>query len=249
MRKGLIGMWWVVPLLVAFAGCAAKQAVSEKPSVLGEEGRPGIARPAPPAVAPMERRPEALAPTERRPEAVLPVRPGEVARPPREAVPAGREEARPGVREEIIRPRPGEGVIAPVRPEEVARPPRPGEVAALPGVAEAAASPFKDIHFDFDKYNLRPDAKSILGDIGKWLRANRQPKVTIEGHADERGSDEYNLALGERRAESARAYLKTQGVEVERLATISYGEFRPIDPGKTEEAYAKNRRDHFLLKY
>lgn len=206
-KKGLAGL--VALSLLFLVGCAVKQAVTEKPSLLREERAVAAPRPPLPTLAPPAVREE-------------PARP-----PVREAVPA------PPVREEVVRPRPPEAPVA--------------MMPRLAAPAEAAVSPLKDIYFDFDKYNLREDAKGTLTENSKWLLANKTARVEIQGHADERGSDEYNLALGERRAAAARAYLQLQGVAPERMATISYGEFRPADPRKTEEAYAKNRRDHFVV--
>jgi len=104
-----------------------------------------------------------------------------------------------------------------------------------------------DINFDFDKYNLKPEAREILKDHAAWLTKNTDFKLVIEGHCDERGTTEYNLALGERRAAEAMKYLVELGVASKGIKTISYGEEKPLDPGHTEEAWAKNRRDHFVL--
>ncbi|MBN2396835.1 MAG: peptidoglycan-associated lipoprotein Pal [Deltaproteobacteria bacterium] len=112
-------------------------------------------------------------------------------------------------------------------------------------LAEAAA--FADIHFAFDRYDLKPEARNIVGGLADWLSKQGGWVVTIEGHCDERGTNEYNLALGERRAEAAKAYLMSLGIAGERITTISYGEERPLDPASNEEAWAKNRRDHFIV--
>jgi len=112
-------------------------------------------------------------------------------------------------------------------------------------VQEAAA--FEAIRFNFDKYDLRPEAREILREHADWLLKHTEFEVIIEGHCDERGSGEYNLALGERRAEAARDYLVTLGVDNGRLTTISYGEELPLDPSHNEDAWAKNRRDHFVV--
>ena len=105
----------------------------------------------------------------------------------------------------------------------------------------------EDIYFEFDKSILTPAAQDNLMQKAEWLRENPDAMVTIEGHCDERGTNEYNLALGDRRAESAKAFLVDLGIDVSRLTTISYGEERPVDPRQNEEAWAKNRRGHFVV--
>ena len=105
----------------------------------------------------------------------------------------------------------------------------------------------EDIYFDFDKSTLTPAAQDSLLRKAEWLRENPDATVTVEGHCDERGTNEYNLALGDRRAESAKAFLADLGIDPARLTTISYGEERPVDPRSMEEAWAKNRRAHFVV--
>jgi peptidoglycan-associated lipoprotein len=121
--------------------------------------------------------------------------------------------------------------------------------AALPAAAgvTAAAVALENIHFDFDKSVLRKEDRAILKKHAAWLMENKNYTVMIEGNCDERGTDEYNLALGEKRAMEAKRYLKTLGVDASRIKTISYGKERPLDPGHNEEAWAKNRRDQFVL--
>ncbi|PLY00033.1 MAG: peptidoglycan-associated lipoprotein [Desulfuromonas sp.] len=102
------------------------------------------------------------------------------------------------------------------------------------------------VHFDFDSYVLKPKARRTLAQNAEVLKALSGLKVRIEGHCDERGSDEYNLALGERRAQAAMNYMATLGVPASRMSTISYGEEKPLDPGHDEEAWAKNRRAEFV---
>jgi peptidoglycan-associated lipoprotein len=106
----------------------------------------------------------------------------------------------------------------------------------------------ENIHFDFDSAVLNYQAQELLKQKAAWLRANPSENVVIEGHCDERGTNAYNLALGERRAESARSFLINLGISGARLTTISYGEEKPLDPGHNEEAWAKNRRDAFVLE-
>lgn len=103
------------------------------------------------------------------------------------------------------------------------------------------------IFFDFDRYDLRPDAQTTVQALAVWLNDNPQVTLTIEGHADERGTRDYNLALGERRANSARQYLISLGTNSARIVTISYGEERPEALGHDEAAWARNRRDVFVV--
>jgi peptidoglycan-associated lipoprotein len=105
----------------------------------------------------------------------------------------------------------------------------------------------KDIHFDFDKYAIRPGDAEILKANAAVLAKNPNVKIQIEGHCDERGTGEYNLALGERRANSTKNYLSSLGISAARISTISYGKERPLDPGHNEEGWAKNRRSHFII--
>jgi len=105
----------------------------------------------------------------------------------------------------------------------------------------------KDIHFQFDQYDLTEEARNILTEDAKVLSKNSSLKIQIEGHCDERGNNQYNLALGERRAMSAKLYLVKLGVQESRLSTISYGKERPVDPGHSEEAWATNRRCHLVI--
>jgi len=111
----------------------------------------------------------------------------------------------------------------------------------------ALAKIFKDIYFDFDRFNLKPEAKKTLDGIAEWLKSNSSYRVLIEGHCDERGTNEYNLALGERRANSAKSYLIGLGIAEKRISTISYGEEKPQCTEHNEGCWSKNRRGHFLL--
>jgi peptidoglycan-associated lipoprotein len=103
------------------------------------------------------------------------------------------------------------------------------------------------VYFDFDRFDLTNEARQLLDANAEFLLANPQIRVQIEGHCDERGTTEYNLHLGQRRADAVREYLVKKGVAADRLETISYGEERPIDPGHTEAAWAKNRRAQFQI--
>jgi peptidoglycan-associated lipoprotein len=105
----------------------------------------------------------------------------------------------------------------------------------------------KDIHFDFDKYDVRPEDVEFLKDNAELFMRHPSVMFQIEGHCDERGAIEYNLALGERRANSTKKYLISLGIGEDRISTISYGEEKPLDPGHSEEAWAKNRRAHLVV--
>lgn len=104
-----------------------------------------------------------------------------------------------------------------------------------------------DIHFDFDKYNLKPEAQEVLKKAAPAYLKYTDYKLVVEGHCDERGTVEYNLALGEKRANEAAKFLIDLGIAKDRIKTISYGKEMPLDKGHNEEAWAKNRRAHFLL--
>jgi peptidoglycan-associated lipoprotein len=106
----------------------------------------------------------------------------------------------------------------------------------------------EDVFFEFDSASLTAEAQEILRAKAEWLRDNPGVRVLIEGHCDERGTNEYNLALGDRRAYSSKAFLTDLGIDDARISIISYGEERPIASGASEEAWAKNRRAHFVIK-
>ncbi len=108
-------------------------------------------------------------------------------------------------------------------------------------------SPFEPVFFSFDSYEVEPAGQSVLQANAEVLKRYSTWVVTIEGHCDERGTAEYNLSLGEKRALAARDYLLSLGVPASRLRTVSYGKEFPFDPGTTEEAYARNRRAHFVI--
>ncbi len=105
----------------------------------------------------------------------------------------------------------------------------------------------KDIHFDFDKYDVRREDEAILKENAAFLKNNPKMKIQIEGHCDERGTVEYNLALGERRANNTKKFLVFLGIPRDRISTISYGKEKPLDKGHHEEAWAKNRRAHVVV--
>jgi peptidoglycan-associated lipoprotein len=130
------------------------------------------------------------------------------------------------------------------------RPPAEDPSQRAAAMARQAREEFQNrhIYFAFDRYDLSNEAKTTLDRKVAFLNDNRDVRVQIEGHCDERGTTAYNLALGERRANSARTYLSTAGVNASRLMTISYGEERPADPGQNEAAWARNRRAEFVIQ-
>jgi len=122
------------------------------------------------------------------------------------------------------------------------------EPAGIQGAGEVRdSSLLKDVHFDFDKYDIRPADADIMKENASILMKNPNLKIQVEGHCDERGTVEYNLALGERRANSVRKYLVSLGVPADRLSVISYGKEMPLDPGHNEAAWAMNRRAHLTI--
>lgn len=106
---------------------------------------------------------------------------------------------------------------------------------------------FKDLHFDFDKYDVKETEMPILKAIASWMTKNTAARLSIEGHCDDRGTNEYNLALGDRRAKAVRDALVSLGVASAKLDTISYGEEKPVCKDETEECWANNRRAHFVV--
>jgi peptidoglycan-associated lipoprotein len=133
-------------------------------------------------------------------------------------------------------PAPAEAPV--VQPAPVAPPP-----AAVP-----APSPLKDAFFGFDTSRIRKDQEAALNDNIGWLKVNTGTKITIEGHCDERGTTEYNLALGERRAKAVKDYLVKAGIAADRISVISYGKERPFVLGHDESAWKWNRRGHFVVQ-
>jgi peptidoglycan-associated lipoprotein len=107
--------------------------------------------------------------------------------------------------------------------------------------------PLTDIHFDYDDYTIRPQDGEILRSNARWLTDHGDTHVQVEGHTDERGSEEYNLALGAKRAQAAKDYLTTLGVSGDRISTISYGKELPLCTEHTDDCWAENRRDHFVV--
>ncbi len=119
------------------------------------------------------------------------------------------------------------------------------EASSMSEAARRAAFEDEEIHFDFDKYVLTPQAMMILDDKAAYLREHSGVRVLVEGHCDDRGSNEYNLALGDRRANSAKNFLVKSGVAASRITTISYGEEQPLCMQQNESCWYRNRRGHF----
>jgi len=124
--------------------------------------------------------------------------------------------------------------------------PLAGDIAAINEYL-AANGLLGDVYFDFDRSDLREDSRARLARNAEWLRAHPEFEVTLEGHCDERGTNDYNIALGQRRAAAAREYLTSLGVAASRLRTLSYGEERPQCSSSDESCWSRNRRAHFLV--
>jgi peptidoglycan-associated lipoprotein len=137
---------------------------------------------------------------------------------------------------------------APTAPTPPIMTAKEAEAARGVAVTEEKPSRFEDVRFDFDKSALREDGKKTCQEVAAYMKAHPKSTLVIEGHCDERGTAEYNLALGERRATAVKNYLVSLGVPAAALTTVSFGKERPLDPGHNEEAWAKNRRVHFVLK-
>lgn len=114
-------------------------------------------------------------------------------------------------------------------------------------IEEKAEAIFRDVPFDYDKYDIRPDARPVLDSVAAFLDAEKQLNIIIEGHGDERGTNEYNLALGEKRAKAVKKYLEARGVPSGRMLVITYGEEKPLCPEQTEACWQRNRRAHFVV--
>jgi peptidoglycan-associated lipoprotein len=126
-------------------------------------------------------------------------------------------------------------------------PPPPAPVTREPSVQELFDKTVKDAFFDYDKADVRTDARDALSQTAQFLRSYPQLKVVIEGHCDERGSTEYNLALGDRRAASAKQFLVSLGITADRMETVSYGKERPFCSASAEQCWQQNRRAHFVM--
>ena len=140
-------------------------------------------------------------------------------------------------------------VIEEVEPvEEVAPPLEDVEEEPVEEVEEVEPVVLEDIFFDYDKFNIKKEYRSVLTDNAELLLSNPEIMLLIEGHCDERGTNEYNIALGEKRAKAVLDFYVSYGVGADRLSMVSYGEERPFKRGSTEEAWAKNRRAHMVVQ-
>src|SRR3972149_10319064 len=255
-RKWGLVMSAFLMAVVFVSGCAGEKTVlqeeragAKESAIVGQQA--GDVRPVgKEAKSAVETRPTA----EARPAAE--VKPAEEARPAGEAKSA--EEARlAGEAKSAEEAR----LAGEAKSAEEARPTgeaKSAEEARLAGEARAAEKTeaaaarakgvyeFTDIHFDFDKFNLREEDRAILQKYADWLNGNRDVAIIVEGHCDETGTAEYNLALGERRANAAAKFLIDLGIDAKRIKTISYGKELPLNPGHNEEAWAMNRRAHFV---
>jgi peptidoglycan-associated lipoprotein len=130
------------------------------------------------------------------------------------------------------------------RPTPTAGAPAPVERPTYRGPWEDPSSPLyqRTIYFDYDSDEIKPEYIALMRNHAAYLGANTSTRVTLEGHTDERGTREYNLALGDQRAESVRRFMTAEGVIPDQMATLSYGEERPADPGRLESAWQRNRR-------
>lgn len=126
-------------------------------------------------------------------------------------------------------------------------PPPPPPPVVTETLEQAFAKNVRDVYFDYDKSDVRDDQKSTLADAASFLKSNSGIKFSIEGHCDERGSEEYNLGLGDRRANAVKNYLISLGIDAGRMNSISYGKERPQCREATEDCYQKNRRGHFVM--
>lgn len=158
---------------------------------------------------------------------------------------------RPAPAVEAKKAEPSPPPVAPPKAEPAPPPPPPAPAPKVEAAPPKAVEPIDlaalRIQFAFDDYSLSSQAKENLEKLAGWMKEAGAAKIQVEGHACEIGTNEYNLALGERRANSAKTYLEGLGVGSGRLSTISYGEERPLDPGHTEAARSKNRRAEFVM--
>ena len=136
---------------------------------------------------------------------------------------------------------------APLATTEVTAPSAAPSSVGSPLVADDFRGPLRDAFYDYDAASLREDARTALAKDAEWLKSHPTAKVLVEGHCDERGTDEYNMALGDRRANAVKEYLSALGIDEARFKTVSYGRQRPFCAEDSEPCHQQNRRAHFLL--
>jgi peptidoglycan-associated lipoprotein len=141
---------------------------------------------------------------------------------------------------------PGGSAEASARVTVTVPPPPPPPPPPQPSLDELFTRDVRDALFDFDRADIRPDAREALSQTAQFLRSYPQVRVTIEGHCDERGSTEYNLALGDRRAQATKDFLASLGIAADRMDTVSYGKERPVCTESNEDCWQRNRRGHFV---
>lgn len=144
--------------------------------------------------------------------------------------------------------KPGEGKDGRIVEEDLARSDEERRRRAAAEAEAMQSAVLKDIYFEFDSYTIKADYMPVLKEIANWVNRNQAVKLTVEGHCDERGTTDYNLALGQKRAEAVKDYLIKLGVGDKRIKAVSYGKEAPADSAHTEEAWTKNRRAHFVAE-
>lgn len=154
-----------------------------------------------------------------------------------------------GEGEALVTEQIGESAIGPEGMTGIGETEVPGEAVGFGETTSEGrtSAPMHPVYFDFDRFNIRDDMKPVMEENALFLLDHPEVMIEIQGNCDERGTNEYNLALGERRAKGAQAYLVNLGINPDRIGTVSFGEERPLDPGQNEEAWAKNRRDDFVI--
>ncbi|MBI4683288.1 MAG: peptidoglycan-associated lipoprotein Pal [Nitrospirae bacterium] len=157
---------------------------------------------------------------------------------------------KPAIKEEVVKPEKAEQVKEQIVEEQVVEEkfvPEKGKLTETARPADKQAeSEFRDVLFDYDKYDIRPDARPVLDTAAAILKTNEPVNIVIEGHCDERGTNEYNLALGEKRAKAAKNYLVSLGISPARIIVITFGEEKPVCTEQNETCWQNNRRAHFV---
>ena len=154
---------------------------------------------------------------------------------------------RGGEGEALVTEQIGESAIGPEEMTDIGETEIPGMSAGETISEGRTSAPMNPIYFDFDRFNIRDNMKPVMEENALFLLDHPEVMIEIQGNCDDRGTNEYNLALGERRAKGAQAYLVNLGINPDRIGTVSFGEERPLDPEQNEEAWAKNRRDDFVI--